>query len=497
MRLSDLLKNFLPPLDPDILNLELTDLKLDSRAVQKGDLYIACQLQTQQPFSLEVLQKYSLDALKNGAVAIVHDDGYRLSLPIPTIPIANLREKLSAIAGEFYHYPSYQLPIIGVTGTNGKTSSCHFIACLLQLSKQRCGLLGTAGNGFLDQLSMSQLTTPDPIATQSWLAKFVQNGAKVVAMEVSSHGLEQGRVQAVRFHTAAFTNLTQDHLDYHKTMEAYAAAKRLLFTYPNLQNAVINYDDPYGRKLIQEFAQKIPTYAYSVEEKPDQGLPIYLSDLILTNQGMKAIIHTPFGDGDFVTPLFGRHNASNLLLAVSSLLTLGMKLEEVLACLPYTAQVPGRMELFGGEGNNPLIVVDYAHTPDALHKVLLALREHCTGQLWCVFGCGGDRDRGKRPLMGSIATQYADKAIVTDDNPRHETSKQIIDDILAGKLIKEKIIIEPNRKTAIKNAVLQAAANDIVLIAGKGHETYQQIGDEKYPFDDRIEVQHALQLRTR
>jgi UDP-N-acetylmuramoyl-L-alanyl-D-glutamate--2,6-diaminopimelate ligase len=473
MHLSILLKDLIQiPAGEDC---EITGLALDSRQVKPGDLFFA------YPGTRVDGRDFIAEAKEKGAVAIVSED---------TIP--NLAAHIGTIAARFYDHPSHHMQVIGVTGTNGKTSCCHFIAQALQT----CGVIGTVGNGLYQNhhhhLQASALTTPDAITLQAQLSEWQKQKIKYVAMEAASHGLAQGRVNGIEFAVAVFTNLSRDHLDYHGDMNSYAAAKRLLFARPDLRYAVLNADDVYGAQWTRELReQSLQVYAYSL--KGDRGVGmVSVHHAEFGDVGIKASVHTPWGEGLLHNPyLIGRFNLSNLLAALTVLGILEMPLETILARLAEVKPVPGRMQVVGGKGK-PLAVIDYSHTPDALEKALQALREHCRGKLWCVFGCGGDRDRGKRPLMGKIAEQYADYVVVTDDNPRREEPRQIVAEILTGLMDPAGVVVEHDRRRAITHALSCAQPEDIVLIAGKGHEAYQIIGDEKNSFSDALEAQLVL-----
>jgi UDP-N-acetylmuramoyl-L-alanyl-D-glutamate--2,6-diaminopimelate ligase len=320
------------------------------------------------------------------------------------------------------------------------------------------------------------------------LADFLDQKAGYVSMEVSSHALEQGRVNDVAFDVAVFTNLTREHLDYHGDMAAYGASKAGLFDMEGLKYAVINQDDAFGRKLLEQIGDRIKTVSYGLE-----GGEVRARKVLPASEGLVMHIATPAGDVELRSALFGRFNAANLLAVLATLLSLDMDLKEAVSRLGRARPVPGRVERFGGSHGLPLVVVDYAHTPDALEKILLALREHVPGKLWCVFGCGGERDRGKRPEMGRIAERLADVVILTDDNPRHESPEQIINDIRAGMRTTPEIIRD--RRAAIATAINEAGVKDIILVAGKGHEDYQQIGDQREPYSDRQTVRSLLEAQ--
>ncbi|MCL5261374.1 MAG: UDP-N-acetylmuramoyl-L-alanyl-D-glutamate--2,6-diaminopimelate ligase [Gammaproteobacteria bacterium] len=466
----------------DDLNFEVTGLAIDSRKVKSGDLFFAYQ-----GAKLDG-RKFIDQAISNGAVAIACDgevlkaELYQNKTPVLVIP--NLPTKIGEIAAKFYRYPSKKLKVIGITGTNGKTSCSQFIARALSSNQQLCGVIGTLGLGFPDKLNLNPNTTPDPITLQLQFCDFLQAGASAVAMEVSSQGIMQNRVVGVDFHTAVFTNLTRDHLDYHGNMENYGQAKKRLFLRPELQNAVINADDAFGLSLIHDLAAKLKVYAYTTKNAALNVPTICATNIQLQTSGITAEVVTPWGSGKLHSKLFGRFNLSNLLAVLGVLGVMQINFADILFSLSQLKTVPGRMQTFGGSGGKPLVVVDYAHTPEALAAALSSLREHCHGKLWCVFGCGGERDTGKRPLMGKIAEQYSDQVIITNDNPRSEDPDKIIADIMAGLLCQKHVKVVPDRYQAIKLAITGAAKEDVILLAGKGHENYQIIGDEKILFSD-------------
>jgi UDP-N-acetylmuramoyl-L-alanyl-D-glutamate--2,6-diaminopimelate ligase len=486
MLLNKLLENIIKIKPED--DREITGLVLDSRLVKPGDLFLA------YPGGTSDGRNYINVALENGASAIICEaEGFKLqqAIPVPLIKISKLQKKVTYIAAEFYQHPTSKMQVIGVTGTNGKTSTTQFIASALSTQNLPCGVIGTMGAGFPNKLQYGSHTTPDPITLQKLMFDFHNQGAKAVAMEVSSHGLEQGRVAGVDFAIAVFTNLTRDHLDYHGSMANYGKAKQRLFQHPNLRYAVINADDDFGYKLITDFADHLPIIAYSANGIKTKVPSVMANNLQLHANGFSVEITSPWGEGTLNSSLFGRFNVSNLLAVLAVLGIMGISFSKILASLAELTTVPGRMQVLGG-GDKPLVIVDFAHTPDALEKVLLALREHSHGKIWCVFGCGGDRDRGKRPLMGKIAERFSDHVIITDDNPRTEDSQQIVDDILQGLLCPWAVEVEHDRHVAISHAIECTAVGDVVLIAGKGHEPYQIIGKEKIPFSDVEEVTKVL-----
>jgi len=340
-------------------------------------------------------------------------------------------------------------------------------------------------------------TTPDPVTLQRWLFKLKQEGARAVAMEVSSHSLVQQRISGVEFKVAVFTNLTRDHLDYHGTMENYGAAKKMLFMQPGLQYAIINADDEFGQKLIGGLKTSLKVYAYTIKGTLLEEVPtVAAKDVELDISGITAQVTTPWGEGLLKSRLLGRFNLSNLIAVLAVLGVMKMNIAAALTSIKKLETVNGRMQTFGGD-KKPLIVVDYAHTPDALEQALLALRECCHGAIWCVFGCGGaPRDRGKRPMMGQIAERYSDHIIITNDNPRAENPQQIINDILQGLLCPWAAEVEQDRRVAIAHAIDCASANDVILVAGKGHEDYQIIGKEKLPFSDQEVIEKILGFKV-
>ena len=472
-------------------------LATDSRQVRSGDLFLA--MAGQQHHGLD----HARDAVAAGAVAVVWEplagrpelEEMAAALAVPAIAVVELHDRLGPIASRFYGAPSRDLFVVGVTGTDGKTSCTHFLAEAFAEPGCPGGLLGTLGYGPFGRLKPATHTTPDALVIQRELAELRDAGLHRVAMEVSSHGLHQGRANGVNFDVAVFTNLSRDHLDYHGDLAAYGAAKRLLFQVPGLQAAVINAGDPFGRELLGQLSSGLRAIAYGLDAELDglQGVErVSGHDLRLGDHGLSLRVNSPWGQGELHAGLLGGFNASNLLAVLAVLGIAGMPLQEILARLSGVHTVPGRMERFGGGADQPLVVVDYAHTPRALEQVLLALRGHCRGTLWCVFGAGGDRDRGKRPLMGAVAERLADRLVLTNDNPRSEAPEAILQEILAGMAQPGPVEVIGDRATAIRHAVSQAQAGDLVLVAGKGHEDYQQIGSQRLPFSDRAQVLAVL-----
>jgi UDP-N-acetylmuramoyl-L-alanyl-D-glutamate--2,6-diaminopimelate ligase len=409
--------------------------------------------------------------------------------------IPGLKNLVGRIADRFFNWPSSQLRITGITGTNGKTTCAYLLAQCLERLGSQAAYMGTIGWGRVASLAAPTLTTPDAVTLHRELAQLRAAGIREVAMEVSSQALDQDRVAGVRFHCAAFTNLTRDHLDYHRTMAAYGAAKARLFDAPDLQHIVLNVGDSFGREFAQNYGGRVPLTAVWIGAGDSGWLAeraLHAARVALDARGVSLQIDGSFGEAGVATRLLGRFNAENALVVLACLLSLGASLEEAARVLAECVPPPGRMEVVeSAAGGKPMAVVDYAHTPDALAKALGALREHCQGDLWCVFGCGGDRDPGKRVLMGAIADDLADQIIVTDDNPRSEDPQVITRAIVAG-IKAHGVRVIHDRGEAIGRALKQARAEDIVLIAGKGHEDYQIYGATRRSFSDRREAQRHL-----
>ena len=464
----------------------VSGLSLDSRRVEKGHLFFACA-------GGQVHGKRFIDdAIDHGADVVMWEASEtqrELRRGVPVIGVPGLREIIGPIAERFYGSPTEEQFVVGVTGTNGKTSISQFVAQAFQVEGP-CAVIGTLGNGLFGKLRAGTHTTPDAISLHALLDEMRIAEVSRVVMEVSSHGLEQGRTAGVAFDVAVFSNLSHEHLDYHGDMESYARAKQRLFQLEGLKAAVINADDEFGQKLLRELPAGVKAISYGFGrgiEKPD----LLGSDLQLDLKGLRMRVQSAWGDGELCAPVLGAFNAENLLAALGVLLASDINFEQALLRLSQVKPVPGRMENYGG-GKQPLVVVDYAHTPNALEQVLLALREHTQGKLWCVFGCGGDRDKSKRPLMVAKAASLAEQIIVTDDNPRSEGSAQIISDIMQGCENVSHVKVVADRASAIVEAIHKAALGDIVLVAGKGHEDYQLIGDQRLPFSDAVEVKKAL-----
>lgn len=492
MTLAELLQGYSANLPP--LATKVAGLCLDNRQMTPGAVFIALQGMHEHGIH------YALAAVSAGAIAVVYEPAGVDSLPdvdVPCVAIPDLAKHLGAIAARYYEQPSAALSVIGVTGTDGKTSVTHFIAEALQMAGQQAAVLGTLGVGQPGQLRSATHTTPDAIRVQQYLCDLLTQGQQAVAMEVSSHALHQGRVNAVDFDVAVLTNLTRDHLDYHGTLEAYAAAKRQLFHWPTLKHVVLNLDDEFGEKLAAELAEaavQVTGYGVGAAKLYPAG-SVIATHAAFTPTGIRADVSTPLGQGVLQAAVLGRFNLHNLLAALAVLLAQGLALPVALQALQQVQTVPGRMErvIPPDAAAERLVVVDYAHTPGALEQALQALRVHTPGRLWCVFGCGGDRDTGKRPLMAEVAEQLADQVIVTDDNPRTESPEAIFAAIRAGFRNSTTVRFEHNRSQAIQLAVRHAQAGDTVLIAGKGHEAEQISVDRVVPFDDREQAARALQ----
>ncbi len=477
-----------PPRAEDVV---LSRLELDSRRVSRGDLFLAL------PGVAVDGRDYIDAAVANGAAAVLVQAGRELSVSdasVPVVIVDNLTEQAGTLIDFSLGRPSKSLKVIGVTGTNGKSSTVYFLGRLLDRLSSGCGVMGTLGQGRIGQLEDLGNTTSDIGSTHRFTADLRDQNVGWMAMEVSSHGLDQGRVNSVHFDTAIFTNLTRDHLDYHGSMEKYADAKGRLFVHPGLKYAIINKDDAWAERISTCIADDVERLMVSLD---DTTADVYLQDIQLQPNGMKADIFTPWGEGVLETSLLGRFNLSNLLGVVAALGCHDFSLASVLKEIGSLSNVPGRMECYGG-GAQPSVVIDYAHTSDALTSVLMSLREHGSQQVTCLFGCGGDRDRGKRALMAQAACSGADSVVLTSDNPRSEDPRRIIDDALAGlsEIQKKKVTVIVERAVAIKQTIELAQAGDLVLVAGKGHENYQEVNGVRYPFSDQEKVTQALSGRV-
>lgn len=464
----------------------------DSRAVSPGDLFLA------YPGERSDGRRYIPDAVSRGAAAVLWDGSafvWNDTYAVPNLPADRLAELSGFLAHEVCGRPSEKLWLAGVTGTNGKTSVSQWLAAALTRLGRRCGVIGTLGNGFPGAYVPSPNTTPDAVTLHRTLSGFLIQGAEAAAMEVSSIGLHQGRVNGAAIAAAAFTNLTRDHLDYHGTLEAYAATKALLFEMPTLEHAILNLDDAFGRDMAARLSgSRVKVIACSVAGNQGGDALIAARDLAATENGQRFVLAIAGREFPLSVPLVGRFNVENLLCVAGLLLAAGVAPADIADVLPTLTPPAGRMQRLGGEGE-PLVLVDYAHTPDALEQALLALRPAAAargGRLVCVFGCGGDRDRGKRPVMGAVAERLADRVLLTDDNPRGEKSAAILKAIHEGA---PSASVIPDRAAAIREAILGAAPADVVLLAGKGHENYQEVAGRRSHFSDFEEAANALAAR--
>ncbi|WP_031338716.1 UDP-N-acetylmuramoyl-L-alanyl-D-glutamate--2,6-diaminopimelate ligase [Xanthomonas maliensis] len=478
---------------PDVAlthDVQVSGLVMDSRALQPGDAFVAIA-----GFGAHGL-RFAAQARTQGASAILFEPPAPADLPAPAdaIAVPGLRARLGAMADQFHGHPSQTLRMVGVTGTNGKTSTVQLMAQALTLLGEPAGTIGTLGVGLYGAAVPTGFTTPLVLQTHALLAQLRDAGARAVAMEVSSHALDQGRVDAVRFDVAVFTNLTRDHLDYHGDMAQYGAAKAKLFVRAGLQAAVINLDDAFGRELLGLMDPGVRVIG--VSSRAQAGAMVQAQDLQLDQQGIAFALHLGQHVHPVRSPLLGRFNVDNLLAVAGALFALGHPPAQIADVLGQLQPIHGRMNRLGGAYGAPLVVVDYAHTPDALEQALASLRAHAQDRLICVFGCGGERDSGKRPQMAAIAEVNADVVIVTDDNPRGEDGDAIVADIRRGFARPDAAIVQRDRAAAILQAISMAGADDIVLIAGKGHEPYQEVAGVRHAFDDTAIAAQALLPRT-
>jgi UDP-N-acetylmuramoyl-L-alanyl-D-glutamate--2,6-diaminopimelate ligase len=459
--------------------INVSNLELDSRKIASGDTFVAVVGHAVDG------RRFITKAIEKGANAVVaqsceqHPHGsLEMVSACPVIYLKDLNLHLSELSSKLYRSNT---SIIGVTGTNGKTTISQLIAQWIELLDHRAAVMGTTGNGFLDDLQVAENTTGSAIEINRLLSDLADKGAEYAALEISSHGLVQGRVKSLPFSAGVFTNLSRDHLDYHGSMQAYADAKLMLFTEHQCDKAIVNTDDPIGLGWIKQVANAV---AVSIEQKPEHPISLWATNVEYSEAGITLSFDGYWGEGEFTVPLIGKFNASNILLSLATLLSLGFDKQQLLACSEALTPVVGRMELFKAPGRAK-IVVDYAHTPDALEKALEALRVHCSGHLWAIFGCGGDRDKGKRPMMAEIAERLADKIILTDDNPRSEHPDSIFNDMLTGLSDPQSAFAEHDRFLALEKASQLAGSDDIILLAGKGHEDYQVLDGQTIHYSDR------------
>jgi UDP-N-acetylmuramoyl-L-alanyl-D-glutamate--2,6-diaminopimelate ligase len=481
--------------------ISINALVQDHRKVRAGDLFIA-----HQGYNTHGLL-YAQDAVAKGVSVVLWDGDVEnrneildsISNKVLCIHCEDLKFKVGPIASRYYEQPSLSMNTIGVTGTDGKTSVAHFLAQCLDAHDVHCGVLGTLGNGFINDLHPTGLTTVDALLVQKTLADIQKAGAKHVVMEVSSHGLDQGRVSGVAFTTAVFTNMGSDHLDYHGSLVEYAEAKKRLFFTPGLGSAVINLDDEFGRELAKSVREHVCVWGFSLKadiSEYNECADYFVNALEIKpyERGSHLTVSTPKGEGQFDVPLLGRFNVANALAVLSTLLVSQLTCVDAVKSLSMMHSVDGRVEIIA-EDDKPIVVVDYAHTAQGLEAVCQSMSDHFTGEMWCVFGCGGDRDKSKRPLMAQAAEKYADHVIVTTDNPRHENSQSIIDDVMKGFSSLDRVEAILDRRQAIEIAILNAQPGDMILLAGKGHETSQIVGDVHIAFDDRRVAREFLASR--
>ncbi len=469
--------------------IEVKGLALDSRKVEQGYVFVALEGQFDHGLA------YAEAAISRGAVAVLCDEKFdqycqqilsKLMSRAICVPVRDLQNKLGKMANQFYAAPSEKMFITGVTGTDGKTSVSHFIAQAMELAYGSAAVVGTLGNGPINKLEESTHTTPDVISLHNMLAEFYQDKITHVAMEVSSHGLDQKRVSGVSFDVAVLTNLSRDHLDYHGDMQSYKQAKKKLFTEVSEKALVLNIDDDFGVELYAELNNTKPIWLYGLnkEKAMQSALYAYATNVVNQKNGISFMLHSSHGTGQLEINLIGEFNVYNVLACFCVLLENKINFNHALKYLEKLTTVPGRMELMVFE-NKPSVVVDYAHTPQALSQALINVRQHTKGKVVCVFGCGGDRDTGKRPLMAQAAMQLSDLVIITNDNPRTESPEKIIDDIQQGVENDLQLMVEMDRQKAIQYAIKMASVDDLILIAGKGHEQLQIIGDKKIDFSDK------------
>ena len=475
-------------------SVAISSMTLDSRKVSSGCLFVAIKGHAVDG------RQFIPSAIANGAIAVVADaDADNIAGKAITIDqtivvyIDSLSEKLSAIAGRFYHADERKMKLVGITGTNGKTTISQIIAQWATLLNTPSGVMGTTGNGLLSDLKPALNTTGSPLEIQQTLSELDNIGAELTALEISSHGLVQGRVNALSFDAAVFTNLSRDHLDYHGDMTNYAEAKKLLFTSHQPTHSIINADDAVGCAWLKEMPHAVGVSLNQESVSFHTGKKVFATSVEYSTDGIQLSLSSDWGDTAFSVPLIGAFNASNVLVAFATLLSLGYDIKELTQSASQLSAVIGRMELFSAKGKAK-VVVDYAHTPDALEKALQALRVHCKGQLWCIFGCGGDRDTGKRPMMARIAEEQADVIMLSDDNPRSEDPALITKDMLAGLLKPDAAYVVHDRFEACQLALSQANEKDIILLAGKGHEDYQVLAGKTIHYSDRESAQTLLGL---
>ncbi len=486
MSLADLLQG-IAEAPPTII----TGISSDSRKIKPGELFLACG--GERSHGLDYLDQ----VVAAGAAAVAYDStttGQRpCAASIPLVPVPGLADHLGSIANRYFHSPSESIGVVGITGTNGKTTVAWLLRqCLSRIGKP-CGYIGTLGTGLETVSASDGMTTPDTLALQARLAAFRDAGAEYATVEVSSHALSQGRVAGVNFDAVMFTNLSRDHLDYHHDMRSYAEAKARLFTTFATQHRIINLDTEFGFELAARCGQDVITVSTNFDRVANGRRSVFVRSVVAGPEGSMIRITSSWGDGEFMLPLPGDFNVANAVLVLAFLLAKHVPLKQAIGLLAEVEAPPGRMQLVTPVAGRPAVYVDYAHTPEALDLALRALRAHCPGQVWCVFGCGGDRDPGKRPQMGRIAERRAARVVVTSDNPRDEAPDAIITAILGGMTHPDRATAIEDRAAAINWAIRQAGAGDCVLIAGKGHESHQLIGAKRVDMSDYVLAQASLQ----
>ena len=471
--------------------IEVQGISSDSRSLRSGDLFLACGGATGHGLD------YIADAVTAGVAAVAWDAS-TASAPaahvgVPLVAVPDLVQHLGEIANRFYDRPSAALRVVGVTGTNGKTTVAWLIAQCCEYLGLGCGYVGTLGAGIGTIDGGANMTTPGAIELHGRLADFRDRGAVGAAIEVSSHALAQNRIDGVVFDSVLFTNLSRDHLDYHGDMHSYAEAKARLFVEYSARNRIINLDSEFGTQLASRCGQEVVTVSTNFDRVANGRPYVFVRAVVATESGSRVKVSSSWGDGEFELPIPGDFNVANGVLVLALLLTQGITMNVACTALESVTAPPGRMQRVAATGSVPAVYVDYAHTPAAIEAALRALRAHCKGSLWCVFGCGGDRDTGKRPQMGKLAERRADHIVITSDNPRREAPAHIIDDIVAGLRKPEQATVIEDRAAAIGWTIARAAADDVILIAGKGHEDYQLVGDERRDFSDYFTAKANLE----
>lgn len=487
--LSDLLQDF-----ANAPAIDIHGISSDSRALQTGDLFLACGGASGHGLD------YVADAVTAGVAAIAWDSSTG-SVPasdvsVPMVAVPDLAQHVGEIANRFYDRPSKAVRVVGVTGTNGKTTVAWLIAQCCEQLDLRCGYVGTLGTGVGEVVAGDGMTTPGAVELHGHLARFRDQGAAAAAIEVSSHALEQDRVDGVLFDSVLFTNLSRDHLDYHGDMQSYGEAKAKLFLQYSAKHRIINLDTEFGAELAGRCGQDAVTVSTKFNRVANGRPYVFVRSVVARDGGFRVGISSAWGDTEFELNLAGEFNVANAVIVLALLLQQGVPMDKACDVLAGVSAPPGRMQRVAASDGMPAVYIDYAHTPEALNAALRALRPHCKGNLWCVFGCGGDRDTGKRPEMGRVADRSADRLVITNDNPRFEDPSEIIDAIVRGVTRADRATIIEDRAAAVAWAIAGAAADDVVLIAGKGHEDYQLVGAERRDFSDYAAAEANLKKRA-